>query len=133
MIGHDAPTVITIANVRDLPPPSEWEPWVVYVGRVAPRKGLKASPLGNPYGVSDYGLLVALRNYGSDIMHATQSRDARQKEYADVRAELARLRALAVEHGRLTLVCWCETWDGTGEAPGMCHAEIIRKWLEARP
>ena len=23
------------------------------------------------------------------------------------------------------LVCWCVDWDGTGEPPGVCHAEVL--------
>ncbi len=23
------------------------------------------------------------------------------------------------------LACWCVDWDGTGELPGVCHAEIL--------
>ncbi len=23
------------------------------------------------------------------------------------------------------LACWCVDWDGTGEPPGVCHAEVL--------
>ncbi|MEE8466585.1 MAG: DUF4326 domain-containing protein [Dehalococcoidia bacterium] len=25
----------------------------------------------------------------------------------------------------LDLACWCVDWDGTGEAPNVCHAEVL--------
>lgn len=36
---------------------------------------------------------------------------------------LERIRRYLIEHGKVTLLCWC--------APQRCHAETIRKWLES--
>jgi len=122
---------VTVGNVRDyirggkvvLPEGA------AYVGRAVKRYGLKASPLGNPFRLGRRkenvkwfakGLRTALA-----ITGATAFRVDREQK-----AEFDRLRALAAQ-GDLVLVCWCETWDGTGEPPGKCHAEILLKYLEA--
>jgi len=123
---------IEIANVRTLPPPAEWPPWMIYVGRACPRKGLKASPLANPYRVGQW-----------DTLQPPHTMDVEQCVYRYrfllpmhlgmmAMLDLRRLRALLAEYGRLTLVCFCETWDGTGEAPGKCHAEVVREYLLAQ-
>ncbi len=123
---------IEIANARDLPPPSEWPPHFVYVGREAPRKGFKRSPLANPFrvgmnpNIGYYTRRETVAVYRERVIRAYNAAPVS----GDVWDELARLRALLAEYGRLTLVCWCETWDGTGEAPGRCHAEVIKEYLE---
>ena len=116
--------MITVANVKDLGPPGAWEPWCVYVGRAAPRKGLKASPLANPYRLSEkqaigYGVRLCTRE---EIVGLYRRYVLGDRDDAAVRAELDRLLALYREHGRLTLVCWC--------SPKPCHAEVIREYLE---
>lgn len=123
--------MITVANVKDLGSPDTWEPWCVYVGRANPRKGLKASPLANPYRLSEqqaigYGVRLCTRE---EILGLYRRYVLGSRDDAAVRDELGRILALYRTRGRLTLVCWCVTWDGTGEAPGRCHAEVIREYL----
>lgn len=131
---------ITIANAKDLPPVAEWEPWMVYVGRRSNRRGLKRSPLANPWPVGQkYGkppvkrtLEESLALYRPHLMGAMNvGVDGDGKRYpTTLRIEVDRLLAMA-KAGPLTLVCWCEDWDGEGEAPGLCHAEIVREKLLA--
>ena len=108
----------------------------VYVGRAVKRWGLRESVLANPYKIGSWNPFSSCRitragaielyrnNFLGDA--ETDSRDRAPW----IRDELARLRALATQ-GELTLVCHCVTWDGTGEAPGKCHAEVIKAVLEA--
>ncbi len=128
---------ITIANARDflvdgkVVLPDERHVWV---GRAVPRWGLKASPLGNPYrlGISPrdrHDLITherAVDLYGGYFPHMVRGEDPGKRPCQDA---LSRLRSILKQHGRLTLVCCCETWDGEGDAPGRCHAEIIREYL----
>jgi len=133
--------VIEIANARDLGPPSEWPEWYVYVGRAAPRKGLKASRLANPHRVGRHCFVPELRNGARYLREVEKaSRDEVLAAYRGdlelavsgyktdgaipgMRIELARLRALHEKHGKLTLVCWC--------APKPCHGDVIKAVLEA--
>ncbi len=123
---------ITIANIRDLGPPAEWEPWQVYVGRKVGRRGLKRSPLANPFRIGRLAcdeVPWASRTHATfrlsreDVIESYQTwlEYAAPLETGLVKAELAHLRALLASHGRLTLVCWC--------APKPCHAEVVRDWL----
>ncbi len=137
---------IIIANARELPPPAEWPPYVVYVGRANNRRGLAGSPLANPYAIGDRVPRVVLGKARKDgtrprrMKYSALSRGAAVALYRSwlqsaaaidyqsrgpgvrpARAELDRLRALLAEHGRLTLVCYC--------VPLPCHAEVIRDHL----
>jgi hypothetical protein len=127
---------ITIANLRDLPPVSEWPEWWVYIGRESKRRGLKASPLANPFGIG--APRGKLRDYGDRIEYTAgkASRDdviGMFREWlmaqtlpmvvSEQRLELARLLGLLARHGKLVLVCWC--------APKACHGEVIREALGA--
>ena len=126
---------IEVGNIRDylvdgkavLPEGAVW------VGRAAPRWGLKASPLGNPYRPGQWNhegmrrprqlsLADCLEAYHVWLIH---------KPTLACHMELARLRGMLTRNGSLVLLCGCETWDGTGEAPGKCHAEILKEYLEA--
>lgn len=127
---------IKVANVRDLPLPREWEPWMVWVGRAVPRWGLKASPLANPWKVgkpSHIGGGVHIGARGKPVRVPSgnltpedavrlyrESMDVAlwSKEEAPL-AELDRLRAKLKEHGKLVLV-------------GGPHAEVIKEVLEAQ-
>jgi len=132
---------ITIANARELGPPSEWEPWVVYVGRENKRRGLKASPLANPFLVgkppawtkhttTQDGMLCpwgwerrhtatresAILSYRRKWLVPILRMDETSLLKRAVVAELDRLRALLKEHGKLVLV-------------GGPHAEVIKEVL----
>jgi len=133
--------MIEIAKVGDLPPVSEWDPWMAYVGRENRRRGLKASPLANPfvYGKRTDGLTqtevgavnwssrycvnredaVAMfeKNWLDPMLHMGEKAILRAG-LPNVVAELDRLRALLKEHGRLVLV-------------GGPHAEVIKEVLES--
>jgi hypothetical protein len=124
-------TGIEIANATNLPPVAEWPEHYVYVGRRNNRRGLKASPLANPFtpeacsedkrvNPDVYCLLLYLR-----ALEVT-SGDVQSAECQ----ELARLRGIHEKHGRLTLVCWCVNWNGEGDAPNKCHAEVVKAFLE---
>ena len=114
--------MIHIANAKDLPPVDEWPANHVYVGRAVPRKGLKVSPLANPWSVPRSGNTETVLTYFRTWVNGREGYPSGD--------EIHRLRALYDEHGDLTLVCWCVTWDGTGEAPNRCHSEIIKAVLE---
>jgi len=129
---------ITIANVHDLPPPNEWEPWMVYVGHGVNAYGFKRSPLANPYKIGQ----IVPRGCGWNTVALT-SKTAIQEfrkylaeqiaseaviEYVPGRRppvtipeELRRLRALLATHGKLVLVCDC--------GPKASHAIVIRDVL----
>ena len=115
--------MITIANVRDLPPPSEWKPWVVYVGRAAPRRGVKRSPLANPYNVGQWPTHSSMWPLGEDdVMYWYRVWLHRASSVMKM-IEMGHLRSLLKEHGKLVLACWC--------VPRRCHAEVIREVLDA--
>jgi hypothetical protein len=90
----------------------------VYVGRAAPRFGLKASPLANPFKITSAATRAAViaqyRQWLTVQLSDPTSPAAR---------ELARLAALAGD-ADLTLACWC--------APEACHADVIKEWIEQR-
>ena len=124
---------ITVANARDFLVDGKVElpENAVYVGRAAPRYGLKASPLANPYHIGqwDYRRMHRpLQMNRSDCSEAYAVWLSYTPTLASI-MELTRLADLA-RRAPLVLVCWCETWDGTGDAPGKCHAEILRRVLE---
>jgi len=104
-----------------------------YVGREVKRYGLKASPLASPFRIGEANTCPSLGDGKRLSRRGAVEAYRMALDYAPgepVLTELARLRALA-SGGDLLLLCWCETWDGTGEAPGKCHAEVIREYLEA--
>jgi len=123
--------MIHIANVRDFLVPNPTgrgkravfpDEAHVWVGRAAPRWGLKASPLANPSAIRDFMGTTrdekrrwCIRAYRIGLQNALIVREPQKL------AELARLRAIHEKHGRLTLVCAC--------APKPCHAEEIRRVL----
>lgn len=108
-------------------------PHAAYIGRAAPRRGLKASPLANPFKVGGDIPTVedAVAIYRIYLSYRPLTNTDRLGEFdaCEEEAELSRLRALHEEHGKLLLLCWCENWDGEGEAPGKCHGEVIRDAL----
>ena len=96
------------------------DPSGAYVGRDG--WGRRGSPLGNPYTVAKLGRAGAVAAYEHRFADAIA---AGRVVHPDIFDELDRLRALHRERGDLTLTCWC--------APKRCHAEIIKRWLEANP
>lgn len=112
--------MIHIANAKDLPSVGEWPENHVYVGRKW--RGLEGSPLGNPWAVPASGNTETVLTYYRTWMTGREGYPSGD--------EIHRLRVLHEKLGDLTLVCWCVTWDGTGEAPNRCHAEIIKAVLE---
>ena len=83
-----------------------------YVGR--------PTPLGNPYPLND-------ESDRDDMCDYYESWFIQQiiEQNPLIVAELKRLQALHRMYKSLTLICWC--------APKRCHAETIKKWLEANP
>lgn len=132
--------MITVANIRDyivggkvvMPPNAVW------VGRAAPRWGIKASVLRNPFvigkTVAEQGP-VFLSFRPADIPWSWTRVDRAlsidlyrsllraQRGNRIIEAELDRLHALAARD-QLKLVCGC--------APKPCHADVIKEYLEAR-
>ena len=145
---------ITIANVRDFLVPNPAgkgkravfpDEAHVWVGRAAPRWGLKASPLRNPFRKKGSMLVSSAGHprmserpvkpaYPPTLEHIVGHyrswlRQRIREEHPSIQLrELDRLRALH-EKQDLTLICCCETWNGEGEAPGLCHAEVVREEL----
>ena len=84
-------------------------PDAVYVGR--------PSKWGNPYKMNnDYcpaGLsMVGKRNLVIDM-------------YRDYILDNPRLLKALPELKGKDLVCWCHTWDGQGDNPMYCHADVL--------
>jgi len=114
---------ISIANIRDLPLPSEWPEWYVYVGRPAPRRGLRGSSLANPYRIGQLSTDGHMRPLTREMTIYWYNNWLRLSDPVPKLLDLILLRSLLRKHGKLVLVCWC--------APRPCHAEIIREVLEA--
>jgi hypothetical protein len=88
-----------------------------YIGRANQRAGLAASPLANPYKVSDYGGQrgATLDDYRHWLWGRIVAGDA---------AVLAALRGITAE---TVLVCWCK--------PGPCHGDVVAaaaRWVGSR-
>jgi hypothetical protein len=106
--------LVSIGDIRGRRTPLENHE--VYVGRSNARRGLKGSPLANPFILkdeSDRSLVLARYRVWLDERIL-----ARASEVTD---EMDRLRATANRHGELVLLCWC--------APKGCHAEAIAEAL----
>lgn len=84
-------------------------PGAIYVGR--------PSKWGNPFKVND-----PLLPYGLSKIEKHQAVVDEYRKYLLSNPEL--MKALPELKGK-DLVCWCHTWDGTGENPGYCHADIL--------
>jgi len=127
--------MIEVVNIRDYIVDGKvvLPPHAVYIGRAAPRYGLKKSPLANPYPVGQkYGkppqkrtLEESLALYAAHLAGALWTGvDGDGKRYpTTLRVEVDRLRALHKEHGKLLLACWCK--------PKACHGDVIKEVLEA--
>lgn len=93
-------TKTRVANIRDLPTGWQQDPRYVYIGRANRSRGLRGSPLANPFKIGEDGdraEVVAL-----------------YRLMLNVRPDLqALIPALA---GKL-LVCWC--------APLPCHGDVL--------
>jgi len=83
--------VIEVVNFKAYGRPRE--PWDVYIGRRNRWAGLLASPLGNPFRGAD-----AVERFAEYLRNAIATGDPGVVE------ELARLRLLHAEHGRLVLI-----------------------------
>ena len=116
------PPPISVANIRDLEPPSEWPAWYVWVGGRSSRRGLKASPLANPYRAGQYPTHIHMWPLNSEDVIYWYRIWLVHSHWGMKYFELGRLDNLLKKHGRLVLVCRC--------APKPCHAEVIREWLE---
>jgi hypothetical protein len=106
--------MITVANVRTHAPDARP---AIYVGRAT--RGRKGSPLGNPFKIGKDGTRdEVIAKYAAWL-------DEQLAEAGSAASlELARIRAVWLEHGGIVLACWC--------APERCHAEVIRDRLERR-
>ena len=88
----------------------------VYVGR--PTKW------ANPWKVGDrnpYGTITADKRHARAIFLGFASQNEK-------------LVALAqVDLKGKDLACWCVDWDGIGEPPGVCHAEVLLELANREP
>lgn len=107
--------MIEVGNIRTHTPDARPS---CYVGR--PTRNLAGSPLANPYRIGAYG-----QHRTAVIAHYAAWLDEQLAEAGSPQSlELARLRAIWLEHGDLVLLCWC--------APLACHASVIKARMEAR-
>lgn len=110
-------STIEIGNVREARHGDRDPATLVYVGRRV--NAWPESPLGNPYRVGRDGTREECVAKFSAWLNEQLAEAG-----SPAALELARLRAVWLEHGALVLLCWC--------APLSCHAEVIRDRMEAR-
>ena len=100
----------------------------VYVGRAVSRYNLPASKWGNPFRMNDPLLPAGLTREGK--------RKAVVAEYEsylmNTVAGKELLKSLP-EIKNKNLVCWCHTWDGQGNNPMYCHADILLELANQPP
>lgn len=83
----------------------------VYVGPAMPKYNLPASKWANPYVIGWHG-----------------NREEVIRRYKDYLFETEWTTGLLLMINELRgkdLVCWCHTWDGQGNNPQYCHADIL--------
>lgn len=94
-------------------------PGAVYIGRAMPSRGLRASPIANPYRIGkegDRGTVIALYR-GWLWMHL-------RREFA------ATIAGAVIACRGKPLACWCRH-DGEPKAPAnACHGDVIIDLLE---
>ena len=111
------PKVINIRDTRYKVPEG-----AVYVGRANPRYQLPASKWGNPWRIGgrcpDDGhrltreeVIEIYRNSLSQMLTA-------KRDDGTVILDLAELKGK-------DLICWCHNWNGQGDNPMYCHADIL--------
>jgi len=87
----------------------------LYIGRANGHAQLEASPLANPFKVSEYGRGGTLGHYRRWLWGRIQAGDT------------AVIEALRAIDETTVLVCWC--------VPGPCHAEVVlaaAAWLHGQ-
>ena len=104
--------MIEIINLHGRP----LQPNEIYIGRES--RGLKGSPLGNPFSVGKYGREGCIEKYRVWLWH--QLGDPASDAYK----EIHNLAALYVRTGKLTLACWCK--------PEPCHGDVVARAIEWR-
>lgn len=93
-------------------------PGAVYIGRKMTARGLKASPLANPFRIWEHGRADAIARYGDWLSEQIESGNA------------AVIDALIAARGK-PLACWCRR-DGQPRSPGtICHGDMILDFLLA--
>jgi hypothetical protein len=102
---------ITVVNKKNFRGQSE------YIGRAM--KGIKGSPLGNPFKVKPYGPYE--RDESVFVMYRRWLWKEMQNLNSEAIKELLRLKKLA-ETGPLNLACWC--------APEACHGSVVKKAIQ---
>ena len=88
----------------------------VYVGRAMPRYALRNSKWGNPFKMND-SLLPSREGKRKAVIDEYRLWIIKQPKLMDSLSELK---------GK-DLVCWCHSWDGQGDNPMFCHADILLK------
>lgn len=92
----------------------------VYVGR-------PQSPLGNPasHRESRFAQVAVATLEEALAWYEPWLEACLADPHSEQSLELARLRALELEHGKLTLLCWCSRELREPTWPPTCHADII--------
>ena len=97
-----------------------------YVGR-------PASPLGNPasHRQSAYAIVTVSTVSEALAWYETWLNERTADSTSPQSLELARLRAIELERGNLTLLCWCSRTLRAPASPARCHADIIASKVHA--
>lgn len=77
----------------------------------------RQSPVGNPYFMKN-------ESKRDEVCDKYEANFNKLLEQAPAKAYLAKLLEIYKRDGTITLLCWC--------APRRCHAETIKRWLEAQ-
>ena len=83
-------------------------PDAIYVGR--------PSKWGNPYNMKDWKIAGFIQYTREEVIEL-------YRRYLTYHPEL--VEACKTELKGKDLVCWCHTWDGKGDNPSFCHADIL--------
>jgi len=89
----------------------------IYIARANPRKGLKGSPLGNPFTVKAHGRQLALSSYSIHL-----GNEIHQGNPTIINA--------LIECRNRPLACWCRREGEPITDANRCHADEIIAWLD---
>lgn len=96
---------------------AHYQDFDIYCGRHMPKRGLKGSPLGNPYPVNSFNGKAVIELYRFWLWDRLRLRDD-----PPVIDELITIIGFNQVHGDCRLACWC--------APRPCHVDVIIRALQ---
>lgn len=109
--------MIEVVHIRHTTPDA------IYIGRAMPAYNLAASPLGNPYRLTDESKRAeVLEQYRRWLWRSIKGATPDSLADTPQMRELHRLYLIWQETGALKLGCWC--------APRLCHGDVIKSALE---